>query len=115
MTRHSKLTFEEIQAAEEASDNRRRSRAQGFQKMHERDKAVQLLSNDALMLWHVPRDLMKATESFVASDGSIYEVTTYPENIPQDSFGLELKCKDCKKKNRYIFNLEEFKKWLRWA
>ncbi len=85
--RNVKLTQDEVLAAEEASANRHASRAQGFAKMHERDKAVQLLSNNALMLWHVP----------------------------EDSFALDLRCPSCRHKKRYMFNLAEFRRWLRWA
>lgn len=115
MTRKSTLTFEEIQAAEEASDNRRRSRNQGFQKMHERDKATHLLSNDATMLWHVPRELGKEDSHYIDDDNKIVDITIYPPDIPDDSFGLDLKCSNCKKRNRYIFNLDEFRKWIRWG
>lgn len=105
----SKLTFEEIQAAEEASENRRRSRSQGFKKMHERDKAVQLLSNGAVMLWYVPKELNKESSWYTNEEGKQVEIVVYPEKIPEDSFGLLLDGK------KYIFDLAEFRKYLRWA
>ncbi len=112
------LTFEEIQAAEEASENRRRSRNQGFQKMHERDQAVQLLSNGAVMLWHVNTETYLSThppQAFKRANGEVVEFTILPPYIPEDSFGLELNCRHCKKRSKYIFNLAEFRRWLRWA
>lgn len=107
--RNTKLTADEIHAAEEASENRRLSRGQGFKKMHERDKAVQLLSNGAVMLWHVPRELGKQQSNFTGENGEIVEVVVYPPEIPEDSFGLIIDGK------KYLFNLDEFRKWLRWA
>lgn len=109
------LTFEEIQAAEEASENRRRSRNEGFLKMHERDKAVQLMSNGATMLWHVPKELNKDSSWYRNDDGELTEIVVYAPDVPEDSFGLELTCKNCKKHSRYIFDIHEFRKWLRWG
>lgn len=106
--RKTKLTFEEVQAAERASDDRKRSRSQGFAKMHERDQSVQLLSNGARMIWYVEKEANKY-EGFYNNDGKRVGVTTYPPNIPKDSFGLILD------KKTYIFNTEEFRKWLRWS
>lgn len=107
--RNTNLTADEIFAAEKAADDRRRSRNQGFAKMHERDQAVQLLSNGATMLWHVNQEDNKNTSSFTREDGTVVEMVVYPPEIPEDSFGLLLDGK------KYIFNLEEFRKWLRWA
>lgn len=110
-----KLTAEEILAAEKASEDRRRSRNQGFAKMHERDQAVQLLSNGATMLWHVNKEDNKVLGGFTNDAGEFIEVITYPPEIPEDSFGLVLACTHCKTKRKYIFNLDEFRKWIRWA
>lgn len=102
-------TFDEIQEAEEAAENRRRSRNQGFKKMHERDKGVQLLSNNAVMIWHVPKELNKEEFYFLDDTGQTVEIVVYPPDVPSDSFGLILDGK------RYIFNLDEFRRHLRWA
>lgn len=107
--RHANLTADDIQAAEKAADDRRRSRDQGFAKMHERDQAVQLLSNGATMIWHVDKEANKRTAWLEREEGKDVEITTYPPHIPSDSFGLKLDGK------LYIFNLEEFRRWLRWA
>lgn len=100
--------MDEILAAEKASDDRKRSRMQGFNKMHERDQAVQVLSNGVTMLWHVPKHLNAAVGTYNIN-GEEVEITTYPPNIPEDSFALVMGSK------KYVFNLEEFKTWLRWA
>ncbi len=109
MPRHTKLTQEEILEAEKASDNRHHSRNQGYAKMHERDKAVQLLSNGATMVWHVPKELNKSESRFLRDDGTVENITVYPPEIPEDCFGLIIDGK------RYLFDLDEFRKWLRWA
>lgn len=100
--------MDEILAAEKASDDRKRSRMQGFNKMHERDQAVQVLSNGVTMLWHVPKHLNEAKDT-IDIDGKEVEITTYPPSIPEDSFALVMGGK------KYLFDLEEFKTWLRWA
>lgn len=104
-----KLTFEEIQAAELAADNRRQSRASGFAKMHERDQSVQLLSNGATMIWYVDKEANKREGWYTNEKGKEVKVTTYPPQIPEDSFGLKIDGKI------YVFNTEEFRKNLRWA
>lgn len=93
--RKSTLTQEEVLAAEKAADNRRRSRKQGFDKMYERDQHWKRLSNGVVMLWYVHPDQRPL--------GIAYE------NIPEDSFALVIDGK------KYVFNLEEFRKWLRWG
>ncbi len=93
--RTSKLTAEEIYAAEKASDDRHRSRRQGFDKMYERDAMWHRLSNDVVMLWHVPKD-RKPPDTII-------------ENVPDDSFALVIDGKT------HYFKLDEFRKWLRWA
>lgn len=97
MTRTSKLTFDEIQAAEQASEDRRASRAQGFKKMYERDQVMKVLSNGVRMLWHVDPELVKTPPGGV-----------WPE-IPEHQFMLVIDGKE------HRFDLDEFRKWLRWA
>jgi hypothetical protein len=106
--RKSKLTFDEILKAEQASDARHQSRKQGFAKMHERDQAMQTLSNGVTMLWYVDRELNKQ-EGTISIDGKDTEITVYPPQIPEDSFALVIEGR------KHIFNTEEFRKWLRWA
>lgn len=107
--RQSRLTFEEIQAAEQASEKRRQSRNQGFRKMHDRDRAHQKLSNGITMLWHVDRELNKDESHIVREDGTVVDITVYPQDVPEECFGLVIDGK------RYLFDLDEFRKWLRWA
>jgi hypothetical protein len=95
--RKSTLTQEEIFAAEKAADDRRQSRNQGFIKMYERDSVMRHLSNGTTMLWHVDPKQVKMPPGGV-----------WP-NIPEDSFMLIVDGKE------HLFNLEEFRKWLRWA
>jgi hypothetical protein len=97
MARKSDLTFEEIQAAEKASDERRQSRAQGFTKMYERDAVMSRLSNGVLMLWHVDPSLVKT------SAGGVHPY------IPDDKFMLVIDGKE------HYFDTEDFRKSLRWA
>lgn len=101
------LTFEEIQTAEKAADDRRKSRKTGFEKMIERDESMHRLSNGVVMLWHVNRDLMYPYISGTDSEGQEYKV--YQPTVPEDSFGLSIDGKV------YLFNLEEFRRSLRWA
>ncbi len=103
-----KLTHEEILEAEKFQDNRKRTRAIGFQKMHERDQAVATLSNGAQMLWHVDKELNRQVGTMFIN-GKTVEIVTYPPNIPEDSFGLVIDGKT------HIFNTEEFRRWLRWC
>lgn len=95
--RTTKLTSEEIQAAEKASDDRKRSRGQGFAKMYERDAVMTRLSNGTLMLWHVDPKQVKT------SAGGVWP------NIPEDKFMLVIDGKE------HYFDTEEFRKSLRWA
>lgn len=95
--RKTDLTFDEIQAAEQASEDRRQSRKQGFAKMYERDAVMKRLSNGAVMLWHVDPELVKCPAGGV-----------WP-NIPEDKFLLVIDGKE------HYFDLHEFRRWLRWA
>lgn len=93
--RKTKLTMDEILTAEKAADNRKRSRKQGFDKMHERDQHWKRLSNDTIMLWYVHPDQR--------NPGLAYEF------IPEDGFALIIGGK------KYVYDTEEFRRWLRWA
>ena len=107
--RTTKLTADEIYAAEKAASDRRDSRNRGFAKMSERDQSVQVLSNGVTMLWHVNKELRKQ-EGEVIIGGVPVEVTTYRGlDIPEDSFALKIDGKI------HMFNLEEFRRWLRWG
>lgn len=107
--RTSQITAEEIEAAERAAADRRDSRNRGFAKMHERDQAVKRLSNGVTMIWHVDRELGKQVSTYTNEAGEEVEVTLYPPNIPSDCFALEIEGKT------HLFNLEEFRRWLRWG
>lgn len=93
--RKTKLSMDEILAAEQAADNRKRSRKQGFDKMHERDQHWKRLSNDTVMLWYVHPDQRELGLGY--------------EYIPEDSFALIIDGK------KHVYNTEEFRTWLRWS
>lgn len=110
-----KLSAEEIQAAEKAADDRRRSRSQGFVKRNERDAAVKVLSNGVIMHWHVHKDQREESGDVLLDDGTKIKITTYRGyNIPEDSFLLEFRNKHGETET-HMFDLEEFRKALRWA
>lgn len=89
-----KLTAAEILKAEEAAEQRRQNRANGFSLMKDRDMGSHRLSNGVLMNWHVPKP----------KEGDYIW-----RHIPEDGFELEIDGK------RILFNTEEFRRWLRWA
>lgn len=95
--RSAKLSVDEVQEAEQAAEDRKQSRKQGFAKMYERDSVMRRLSNGITMLWHVDPELVKTPPGGV-----------WP-NIPEDKFMLIVDGKE------HYFNTEEFRKWLRWA
>lgn len=104
MARISKLTQEEILEAEKASEDRKQSRKLGFEKMYERDQVMKHLSAasrinnaDIRMLWHVDPELVKLPV------GGLWP------NIAEDKFMLKIDDKE------YYFDLDEFRRWLRWA
>lgn len=93
-----KLTHEEILKAEKAKDDRIQSRNKGFSKMRERDAGEARLDNGVLMYWPVPE--------YEAPDTGIH---VYPRRVPEGKFVLELGDES------YLFDAEEFRKWLRWV
>lgn len=93
--RKSQLTATEIQAAEEAQDNRRSSRRNGFSMMPERDRGWRRLKNGTVILWHVPEE---KREEWV-----VYQ------HVPEGHFALDINGKI------YGFELDDFQKGLRWA
>lgn len=106
--RTTKLTADEILAAEKAAADRRDTRNRGFAKMHERDQAAKVLDNGVTMYWHVNKELGRETSTAVV-DGKEVDIAVYPMNIPEDCFALKIDGK------MHLFNLEEFRRWLRWA
>jgi hypothetical protein len=93
--RTSKLTADEVWAAEKAADDRKRSRKTGFDMMHTRDQGYTHLSNGVIFLWPVDRDKLPAG-------------TVLP-NIPEGHFKLVIGGKE------YLFDADEFAKWTRWV
>lgn len=87
----SKMTTDEILAAEKAVDDRKQSRAQGFQMMDVRDQGTAVLSNGVRIEWHVPKD---RREDYVGYSG-----------VPNGMFLLDGK----------VYDGEEFRRWLRWV
>jgi hypothetical protein len=99
--RRGSLSHEEIIKAEKAKDDRQRSRAKGFSKMHERDEGMALLSNGARMLWPVPE---------VWSERSTEGIqTANRERVPEGMFVLKIG------NESRLFDAEEFRKCLRWV
>lgn len=98
MARYGRLTAEEINKAEKARDDRLRSRKKGFSKMHERDEGQALLNNGVTMHWPVVE--------FDAPDKGIH---VYPRRVPEGMFVLEFDGQS------YLFDAEEFRRYLRWA
>lgn len=91
MSRKTKLSYEEIEAAEKAADDRVRTRATGFQLMKERDSGFgHLLDHN-----HAVRDVW-----MLWGEGG--------------KFMLEISPYSGKKLN-IILDTEEFRKLLRWA
>lgn len=94
MPRQNKFTVEESHAAEISADDRRRNRATGFAKMHERDRSFRRLSNGSIIHWPVNRELDE------------YEARL---DIPEGMFALTIDGKE------HYFDTDEFRQWLRWA
>ena len=94
MPRKSKLTAEEIQAAEMAEDDRKKNRNNGFSLMDIRDRGWARLNNGIIIVWHTDKPLNNG------------EVRDY---IPPGHFALHLD------KEKYIFEADDFQKFLRWV
>lgn len=98
--KQSKLSGEEILAAEKAKDDRKQSRGRGFAKMDERDSGGAVLRDynaggPVLIYWHVPPERRE--------DGVAYQ------HVPEGMFSLKVD-------NKIIaFDAEEFRRWLRWV
>lgn len=104
MARNTKLTAEEIFAAEQAADNHRRTRLSGYALMEVRDRGEVIISDHAgkrnvAMYWPVNRELSPGETRF---------------DMPNGKFMLEFKNKNGSTE-RVVFDAEEFRKWLRWA
>lgn len=92
--RKSKLTPEEAQAAEQAADQRKSKRSQGFSLMSVRDRGWQELSNGAVIEWPVDTPL----EDFV------------PRRIVPDGYFLLTLGKESA-----LFDADDFRRFLRWV
>lgn len=103
------MTFDEIQMAEKAKDDQKRSRAGGFGLMNVRDKGYQRLSNAVVMCWHVDKEAGKQVGGYYRDNGEWVELTTYPRDVPEGKFLLDIKGKIL------AFDAEEFRRFLRWA
>lgn len=93
--RKSKLTTDEILAAEKAKDARKQSRSQGFKMMDVRDQGTAVMSNGVRIEWHVPKDRREEYVGYSAVDDGHFVLTI-----------------DGKKR---VFDGEEFRRWLRWV
>jgi len=89
MARKTKLTKEDIFQAEKAKDNRVRSRKQGFEKMHERDKGYQYLKSldgkETLMFW--PPTLGKGSGRHVPEGYFIISIDGHEAILSREEFG----------------------------
>lgn len=92
--RKTKLSEEEVLAAEKAADDRKRNRANGFSLMNDRDRGFRTFDNGITMLWPTERELIPG------------EARTY---VPSESFVLVVDGRN------YLFDTEDFRKTLRWA
>jgi len=91
------LTVDEMLKAEKDAEDRKQSRKAGYEKMLERDAVMHTLSNGVVMLWSVDPKMVKLPSGGV-----------WP-NIPEDMFALVIDGKE------HYFDVNEFKKWVRWA
>lgn len=93
--RKSKLTVDEIEAAEIAADDRKTSRGHGFNMISIRDRGGARLDNGAIIEWYVPQEKR--------ADYVPYR------NIPSGHFMLTIG------KETGLFSVDEFQKYIRWA
>lgn len=94
--RKSKLTAEEIQAAEKAADDRRISRGHGFSMMEVRDRGWARLNNGAVIIWPVDKEKRLPGVPYLS--------------VPRGHFVLDLGGA-----GRHLFETDDFQKFLRWA
>lgn len=92
--RNSKITAQEVEAAEIAADERRRSRNNGFSLMSVRDRGWTRLNNGVVMLWPTDREPMPG------------EAIT---SVPKGKFVLVINGKS------HLFDADDFQKSLRWV
>jgi len=88
--RQSKLTADEIQAAEKAADERRRSRDNGFSLMSIRDRGWVRLETGQILEWHTDRPLYEGEAR---------------QHVPEGHIMIDAQ----------LFNVDEFQKFLRWS
>lgn len=93
--RKSKLTAEEIEAAEMAADERKQNRKNGFSLADIRDRGWTRLSNGVIMEWWVEKEKRQ-------------EYIAYP-NIPQGKFMLTIDGRSV------VYDADDFRKFLRWV
>jgi hypothetical protein len=92
--RQSKITPDEIEAAEKAADERKSRRGMGFSLMNVRDRGWVRLNTGHIMCWHVKRPL---------EDGE------NRQNVPNGHFVIKTDKEDI------MFEADEFQKYLRWC
>jgi len=93
--RKSKLTAEEIEAAELAADNRKKSRRDGFSLMAVRDRGIAELSNGIVVRW--PHKTKWSDE--------INGISTRETSIPEGTFMIDNK----------LYDVDELQRFLRWV
>ena len=92
--RKSKISSEDAMAAEIAANEQKENRKAGFQKMHERDRGYERMSNGVSILWPTNREPAE------------YEAL---RNIEPGTFVLVVDGKEV------LFDTDEFRQHLRWA
>lgn len=83
----------EQEQAEIAAAERKDQRKSGFELMHVRDRGWGTMSNGVTMLWHVDEEKRPMVYDYV----------------PDNHFALVVEGK------KYLFDGEEFRRWLRWV
>lgn len=106
------LTADEVLAIEKARDERTQKRNKAFGAMRERDRGYRILSNGVRMRWSAPDQKTYLGEDMFIGEGKHRRPIRYltvPNGIPDGYFALDIKG------NTYLFDTEEFRRWLRWA
>lgn len=89
-------TFDEIQQAEQAEDDRRTGRNKGYRLMRDRDRGWARLSNGVLIQWRIPDPL---------STDQLPDYYMFPARVPAGMVAIDGK----------LYDAEDLRKWLRWA
>lgn len=90
------LSSKDIFQAEKAASDRREGRNNGYKLARDRDQGWARMTNGVLVKWHVPRpDVTSELPDFYV----------FPPDIPEGSVDIDGR----------LYDVEELRKWLRWA